>query len=750
MAKESWPAACSLTVSPSGGISGRWSAKASSSLEAPATGAFVSRVDATLPDANTNLPVRLGIVVLGMHRSGTSAVTSILEALGAHVGDETELTGRSWENPLGFFERRDMRRISDTLLFGAGADWWKLASFSIEAVPAEVVEDVRPSIEGLVAHLERHSVWALKEPRLSVLLPIIAPFLPDHVQLVHVFRHPIEVARSLLRRNGIPVEAGLALWELYNAAALRAVEGRKRIFIDYNSLLSAPRATARALATELQLDRSHDINPAKAAGRVSADLYREHAAPADSALISGAQARLWDYLRSPSGAAPDVSPEALAVLAAFERSQPTAAARRPDERPQPPDVAGSPDAGSGKTETGATELAVSDGTVGEILRLHQLREQAWVGLVNRRDAALAQAETILQQGVARDRELAALKEDMRAAKAKVLADREARRRAKRDAAAVRRTLARLTGSRSWRWTAPVRRLLGGAPAPMAPPEPPAPIREKPAAKKARPSDLPPAPAIATFDLAAEMNGLPPIVRRGRRDIGRVAFVTAIAGNYDPVHDPGVVDLRADYFLFTDDPGSQSEVWKFRSFDFVHADPARTTRFVKTHPHLHFPDYDRVIWVDGNLRLNGLAEDFVSPADQDCHVIAWRHPVRDCVYREAEECIKREKDDPDVIEDHVASLNALGYPERFGLAETSVVAFRANTAETIAFCNDWWRLIDNGSRRDQLSFGPAMWLHPELSVGHFGPKGAEMRSDPRVGYTHHPSYRSLGELRRSRR
>jgi len=78
-------------------------------------------------------------VVLGMHRSGTSGVTRLLNLAGAHFGPEGIATEANEENPRGFWERRDVRAVCDGLLHGAGFDWWKLVGFDAAALPAEVV-----------------------------------------------------------------------------------------------------------------------------------------------------------------------------------------------------------------------------------------------------------------------------------------------------------------------------------------------------------------------------------------------------------------------------------------------------------------------------------------------------------------------------------------------------------------------------------------------------------------------------------
>ena len=53
--------------------------------------------------------IQPGVIVLGMHRSGISAVTQLLEALGIFVGEDHDLKEKSWQNLHGFFERLDIR-----------------------------------------------------------------------------------------------------------------------------------------------------------------------------------------------------------------------------------------------------------------------------------------------------------------------------------------------------------------------------------------------------------------------------------------------------------------------------------------------------------------------------------------------------------------------------------------------------------------------------------------------------------------
>src|SRR5690606_6956659 len=112
-------------------------------------------------------------------------------------------------------------------------------------------------------------------------------------------------------------------------------------------------------------------------------------------------------------------------------------------------------------------------------------------------------------------------------------------------------------------------------------------------------------------------------------------------------------------------------------------------------------------------------ELVGPENQGNDIVTWRHPLRDCIYDELTECILRGKDDPESMTRHVESLRQAGYPEKAGLIESSVMVYDHMKPSVQAFLATWWRLIDNGSRRDQLSFNPSLWQHPKVRLGYFG-------------------------------
>ena len=190
------------------------------------------------------------LIVLGMHRSGTSSVTRLLNLAGAYFGAEGMATETNDENPKGFWERRDARAVCDGLLHGGGFDWWQIADFDLDRIPEEVRQEQLAAFSRIVVDLDAHRPWVLKEPRLSLLLPLMRPLLEAPV-FVYVTREPLEIAESLRARNGFPLPVGIALWESYTLHGTAAVGEDPRVVISYGDLVHDPVAVTTHLVQEL-------------------------------------------------------------------------------------------------------------------------------------------------------------------------------------------------------------------------------------------------------------------------------------------------------------------------------------------------------------------------------------------------------------------------------------------------------------------------------------------------------------------
>jgi hypothetical protein len=164
----------------------------------------------------------------------------------------------------------------------------------------------------------------------------------------------------------------------------------------------------------------------------------------------------------------------------------------------------------------------------------------------------------------------------------------------------------------------------------------------------------------------------------------------------------------DYICFTDRPRSGCGVFQIEAMDYLFDDPARAARYVKTHPHLYLAGYDYAVWLDANIAFHGRIHDYVAKlAQSGLSFGAISHPLRDCVYEEAAACRRMSYDDPARIEAQMGRYRQEGFPRHGGLIETNFFLCRPGDP-MLGRCFDlWWKEIDSGSRRDQLSLTYAL-------------------------------------------
>ncbi|MDE0200900.1 MAG: glycosyltransferase [Rhodospirillaceae bacterium] len=244
------------------------------------------------------------------------------------MGGPSELTDANTENPVGFWERRDVREICDRLLLAAGADWWKVARFEPEAISHAVVEEERAKFTKICSVLDGRGTWTIKEPRFCLLLPILRDAITNPI-CVLVFRNPLEVARSLRARNGFGTSAGIALWEMYNRHALSASKNLPRVLVSHENLMLRPAETLENLVERLATLGATDLEtPSENRLRqvIEPSLYRRRASTEElPKFLSPSQLALWAAFRS--GRALDledsasVSREALQHLFDLESAQ---------------------------------------------------------------------------------------------------------------------------------------------------------------------------------------------------------------------------------------------------------------------------------------------------------------------------------------------------------------------------------------------------------------------------------------------
>ena len=223
--------------------------------------------------APVNNPSRICLLIVGMHRSGTSAVAGSLARLGLPMGEHLLAAGE--DNPKGYFEHEEAVRIDDALLDALGRRWDDPRELPEGWLRTPAADDARVAIAGL---LEREfsaaGLFALKDPRLCRLLPLWLETLRAtgiEPRVLLVVRHPAEVAASLAKRNGFSPAMSQLLWLEHMLAAERDSRDCARAVVTYDDLIAAPEATLGQAVTALNLGHLVAMpDGAKLSGFVSA------------------------------------------------------------------------------------------------------------------------------------------------------------------------------------------------------------------------------------------------------------------------------------------------------------------------------------------------------------------------------------------------------------------------------------------------------------------------------------------------
>lgn len=266
---------------------------------------------------------RVVLLVVGMHRSGTSAVSGALNRLGVAVPGE--LLPPAPQNPLGFFENRHFVALNDAILDRLGARWDSLVPPPQAALGAVARFALSDRIRSLLREeLAGQALSLFKDPRLCVTAPIWLEALAAEgfdTRALLPIRAPEEVARSLETRDGLPRPLGLALW-LHNVlAAERATRGLRRSILRYDAFLADWRSAFATVADHLELRWPASITNAgpEVDVFVRPDLrhHRQGARPsADAlgALCNRAWSALCELAEDPDAAAAEAELDDVASL----------------------------------------------------------------------------------------------------------------------------------------------------------------------------------------------------------------------------------------------------------------------------------------------------------------------------------------------------------------------------------------------------------------------------------------------------
>ena len=250
------------------------------------------------------------ILVLGMHRSGTSSAAGTLVRLGAAA--PRHLIAPNPGNERGFWESRVVVDLNDAILAAGGSDWKDWRRFDPERIEGVEAETLRVRAKAALAEeFGDVELAVMKDPRMCRLMPFWRPVFDEakwSLRAVLPIRSPLEVAWSLNCRDGLRLAYGCLLWLRHILEAEAETRGVTRAVLDWPQFLGDRRKALAQVGEQLGLvwPRWHERALAEVDQFVLADLRRHRASEADMRshpavgdLVRQTYAAMIDLVRDP-------------------------------------------------------------------------------------------------------------------------------------------------------------------------------------------------------------------------------------------------------------------------------------------------------------------------------------------------------------------------------------------------------------------------------------------------------------------
>ena len=151
------------------------------------------------------------VIVLGMHRSGTSLLAGSLQLAGLELGRVSE---KDKHNARGSRENTGIVSFHDAVLAAHGFSWKNPPMGEIGWTPNE-----RSRARAEMAELNSGGLWGFKDPRSLLMIRAWRGLCRD-ARFVGIFRNPVDVAASLVAAKACDEATAYDLWDHYNRRLL--------------------------------------------------------------------------------------------------------------------------------------------------------------------------------------------------------------------------------------------------------------------------------------------------------------------------------------------------------------------------------------------------------------------------------------------------------------------------------------------------------------------------------------------------
>jgi hypothetical protein len=203
-----------------------------------------------------------GLLITGMHRSGTSMIAGLVEKYGVNQLGKNPMNAGA-DNRDGFHEDIALVKISDDILQLSESSW-DVPSIAAKSHSQRdnLAESLIQAARREVFHLRQDvgEPWFIKDPRICLTLNEWRRILLLRIPMIFIVRNPHDVASSLMQRNAMDPRRALALWYRYNSALLRSVDRNQILVLDYDLTCRGPGAAQAAVEAFLETFLSRGDN----------------------------------------------------------------------------------------------------------------------------------------------------------------------------------------------------------------------------------------------------------------------------------------------------------------------------------------------------------------------------------------------------------------------------------------------------------------------------------------------------------
>ena len=189
------------------------------------------------------------VVILGMHRSGTSMIGGVLARLGINMGELFRDT-RIVSNPLGFYEDINFLNLNKEILNEAGGSWENPPKMELILSQQGKFDD---NIQKLINN--KTQLWGWKDPRTSLTIRLFLPYL-QNVYFIVCYREPKAVANSLHKRSGMQYDKAIKLYEIYEREIenfFKDYPNLQKLKLNYKEIISNPRGNVDKIINFLDI-----------------------------------------------------------------------------------------------------------------------------------------------------------------------------------------------------------------------------------------------------------------------------------------------------------------------------------------------------------------------------------------------------------------------------------------------------------------------------------------------------------------